>query len=256
MFRLTGGPFELSHEATAKYLLTLEPERLLAGFRVNSGLVAKPRARFMAGGKPAVYPDTPSATTSLHALRSTPTPGIRDTRTRLTPSSTALQSANKTVQMASFAPFGLRQASIEMRLDKIWADVKAGNLRSGGFDLNGMWSPWYVHHKVLAGLLDAQAMCKNDKALEVAKKFADWAINETKDLDAQHWQRMLGTEYGGMNDCLAELYSRTKDHRYLELVPEVLRHQGARSAVQRTRRPCRQAFQYPNPEDYRPRPAI
>ena len=29
--RLLGGPFGASHEATARYLLTLDPDRLLAG---------------------------------------------------------------------------------------------------------------------------------------------------------------------------------------------------------------------------------
>ncbi|RYG25211.1 glycosyl hydrolase, partial [bacterium] len=38
--RLLGGPFETSHKATATYLLEIDPARLLAGFRVNSGLPA------------------------------------------------------------------------------------------------------------------------------------------------------------------------------------------------------------------------
>ena len=38
--RLLSGPFEVAHRATAKYLLELDTNRLLAGFRVNSGLPA------------------------------------------------------------------------------------------------------------------------------------------------------------------------------------------------------------------------
>ena len=34
----------------------------------------------------------------------------------------------------------------------IFERVAKGDIRSGGFDLNGMWSPWYTLHKTYAGL--------------------------------------------------------------------------------------------------------
>ena len=40
--------------------------------------------------------------------------------------------------------------------------------RSGGFDLNGSWSPLYTVHKVFAGLLDVHAAWGNTQALGVA----------------------------------------------------------------------------------------
>ncbi len=213
--RLTGGPFATSHEATAKYLLTLEPERLLAGFRVNSGLKAKGE----------IYGGWETGGLSGHSLGHYLTAcsqefahsGDKRYKEKVDAIVEGLAECQQSRPDGFLSAFRFQGGFDRVRLDKIWGDVKAGTLRSGGFDLNGMWSPWYVHHKVLAGLLDAQALCENNKAIEVAQKFADWAIEETKELDAQHWQRMLGTEYGGMNDCLAELYSRTKDHKYLEL---------------------------------------
>jgi len=212
---LTGGPFEASHEATAKYLLTLEPERLLAGFRVNSGLKAKGE----------IYGGWETGGLSGHSLGhylsacSQEFDGSGDARFKAKVDAIVdgLAECQANRPDGFLSAFRFEGGFDRTRLDKIWADVKAGNLRSGGFDLNGMWSPWYVHHKVLAGLLDAQTLCQNGKALQVARKFADWAIEETKDLNLQQWQRMLGTEYGGMNDSLAELYSRTKDERYLDL---------------------------------------
>jgi DUF1680 family protein len=213
--RLLAGPFEVCHEATAKYLLTLEPERLLAGFRVNSGLTAKGE----------IYGGWETGGLSGHSLGhyltacSQEYARTRDKRFKAKVDAIVegLAECQKNRPDGFISAFRFEKGFDRARLDKIWADVKAGNLRSGGFDLNGMWSPWYVHHKVLAGLLDAQVLCRNDKALLVAKKFADWAVDETKDLTDQQWQRMLGTEYGGMNDCLAELYSHTKDKRYLNL---------------------------------------
>jgi DUF1680 family protein len=101
--------------------------------------------------------------------------------------------------------------------DRVWAEVKRGDIRTHGFDLNGLWSPWYTHHKVLAGLVDAYELTGNPQALDVAVKFANWAYAETKDLNDEQWQRMLGCEYGGMNDVLAEIYSLTGDPKFLDL---------------------------------------
>ena len=56
-----------------------------------------------------------------------------------------------------------------------FAEVAQGNIRSGGFDLNGLWSPWYVLHKTYAGLRDAYRFTGNRTALEVEIKFAAWA---------------------------------------------------------------------------------
>ena len=53
--------------------------------------------------------------------------------------------------------------------------IGRGVIQSGGFDLNGMWSPWYVEHKIFAGLRDAYRLTGNRTALEVEIKFAAWA---------------------------------------------------------------------------------
>ena len=37
-----------------------------------------------------------------------------------------------------------------------------------------VWAPWYVLHKIFAGLLDQYLICGNEEALAVAKKFGDW----------------------------------------------------------------------------------
>ena len=49
----------------------------------------------------------------------------------------------------------------------IFEEVSRGDIRSGGFDLNGMWSPWYTLHKTYAGLRDAYRFTGNQTALEV-----------------------------------------------------------------------------------------
>ena len=54
----------------------------------------------------------------------------------------------------------------------LFEQLSKGIIRSGGFDLNGMWSPWYVQHKIFAGLRDAYRYTGNRTALDVEIKFA------------------------------------------------------------------------------------
>ena len=56
-----------------------------------------------------------------------------------------------------------------------FAAVSKGDIRSGGFDLNGLWSPWYTLHKTFAGLRDAYRHAGNRTALSMSVKYATWA---------------------------------------------------------------------------------
>ena len=98
-----------------------------------------------------------------------------------------------------------------------FAEVAQGNIRAASFDLNGLWSPWYVLHKTFAGLRDAYRYTGNRTALEVEVRFAGWAETILSKLDEAQTQRMLRTEFGGMNDVLAGLYADTGDRRWLTL---------------------------------------
>ena len=96
-------------------------------------------------------------------------------------------------------------------------DLSNGIIRSGGFDLNGLWSPWYVQHKLFAGLRDAYRYADNSDALQIETKFAEWVEKILSKLNDDQLQSMLGTEFGGMNEVLAELYADTADQRWLVL---------------------------------------
>src|SRR5437660_1115763 len=92
-----------------------------------------------------------------------------------------------------------------------------GEIRSAAFDLNGEWSPWYTLHKMYAGLRDAYRYTGNATALAVEIKFAAWAERVLSGLDDAQIQHMLNTEFGGMNEVLADLYADTGDERWLRL---------------------------------------
>ena len=205
--KLNGGVFAQATKLCADYLLELDPDRLLFGFRTNAGLEPK-------GKKYGGWENSGLAGHTLgHYLTACAQEYARTKDKRYKEKIDYIVDELVACQVAR--PDGCISAIPNG--DKVWEELKKGVIRSRGFDLNGLWSPWYPHHKVFAGLLDAHAMVGNKKALSVAEKFADWAIELTKDYDEKTWQDMLGTEYGGMNESLAELYSRTKKEKYLTL---------------------------------------
>ncbi len=72
------------------------------------------------------------------------------------------------------------------------------------------WVPWYTMHKILAGLIDTHKFTGNTKALEIASFLGDWVYNRVSKYDEAMQKKVLNIEYGGMNDCLYELYKFTR----------------------------------------------
>ena len=73
-------------------------------------------------------------------------------------------------------------------------------------DYNDTWVPWYTMHKIVAGLVEAFIMTKNQTALAVAQNLGEWIYNRTSKWTEQVRDTVLRVEFGGMNDCLYELY--------------------------------------------------
>lgn len=80
----------------------------------------------------------------------------------------------------------------------------------------GTWVPWYSMHKILAGLVDAYELTGNEQALKVASNLGDWVYSRTSKWDSAMQTTVLNVEYGGMNDCLYQLYKNTKSEKHLE----------------------------------------
>ncbi|MEU7611594.1 beta-L-arabinofuranosidase domain-containing protein [Micromonospora sp. NPDC049204] len=75
--------------------------------------------------------------------------------------------------------------------------------------------PYYCIHKTLAGLLDVWRYIGNTQARTVLLSLAGWVDTRTSRLSYSQMQSMLGTEFGGMNDVLADIYQMTGDSRWL-----------------------------------------
>ncbi|WP_369929625.1 glycoside hydrolase family 127 protein [Xanthomonas sp. NCPPB 2632] len=79
-----------------------------------------------------------------------------------------------------------------------------------------VWAPFYTVHKIQAGMLDMYRLAGNAQALAVARGIGNWTVrwlNGFSDTDIAH---ILKTEYGGMNESMADLYAITGDTRYLD----------------------------------------
>lgn len=82
---------------------------------------------------------------------------------------------------------------------------------------DGYWVPWYNVHKIYKGLIDIYSACRSETALRVLLRFADWAVKGLENLSDVQFEKMLETEYGGMNEVFANLYELTGNSAYLEL---------------------------------------
>lgn len=80
--------------------------------------------------------------------------------------------------------------------------------------------PFYTLHKLMAGLLDQHVHAGSDLAFDLLKRMATWVhtiVERTIQTGGEDlWQKVLLTEWGGMNDVLYNLYSITKDPVHLQ----------------------------------------
>ena len=204
---LDGNPFKNAMEKDAAYLLVIEPDRLLFRFYQNAGLPAKGE---IYGGWES---DGLSGHTLGHYLSAcalfyanTGNVAFKNRVDYIVSELANCQQVRKTGYVGGIPDE-----------DTLWANVSRGDIRSGGFDLNGAWSPWYTLHKVMAGLVDAYLYCDNRQALKVVTGIADWTEMVMKNLTEEQRLMMLNCEYGGMQDVLATIYSMNGNKKYLDL---------------------------------------
>jgi DUF1680 family protein len=203
--RLLEGPFRQTQERDGRYMLQLEPDRLLHNFRVNAGLTPKAAVY---GGWESVQPWIDirchghtlghylSACSLMFA--STGDQRFKQRSDYIVKELSDCQDAGKTGIICAF-PDG--EAPLHDIVDAT---------RFVGV-------PWYTMHKIFAGLRDAYLYGNNRMALDVLVKLSDWAIAHTRKLSDEQFQRMLDTEHGGMNEVLADVYVLTSEPRFLTL---------------------------------------
>lgn len=213
--RIVGGPLKKAQDVTAEYLLQLEPDRMLAGYRVRAGL--KPEAEGY-GGWDAVDSRQLTGHIAGHYLSAislmyaaTGNAAFKRRVDYMVGEFEKVQDARGNGYLGAI----VNREGLDGH--ELFEQLSRGEIRSSGFDLNGLWSPWYTLHKTFAGLRDAYRYTGNEKALEIELKFAEWAERILAPLSKGQIQRMLNTEFGGMNEVMVDLYVDTGDERWLDL---------------------------------------
>lgn len=201
--RLLPGPFLDAQRRNERYLLSLDPDRLLHTFRLNVGL---PTSAKPYGGweEPKIELRGHSLGHYLSAL--------------------ALASAS-----SGDPRFCQRAEAIVAELAKCQAASPGAGFNAGYLSAfpesfidrvearQPVWAPWYTLHKIMAGLLEVHQLCGNAQALAVVAGMADWIKFRVDRLPPAQMQASLDAEFGGMNEVLANLYAVTGNPEHLRL---------------------------------------
>src|SRR5262245_21879696 len=200
--RLLDGPFEQAQKLDQDYLLSLDQDRLLHNFRVNAGM---PSSAKPLGGWEA--PDVElrghtvghylSALALMYAATG-------DERFKSRADSMVAELGKIQAEQARKFHAGYLSAFPEEFFDRVDARQRVR-------------APYYTIHKIMAGLLDVHELCGNAQALEMVTKMADWVKFRVDRLSEEQQQRALSTEFGGMNEVLANIYAATGNAEYLRV---------------------------------------
>lgn len=201
---LAPGPLRAAFERNLAYVRSFEPDRLLFTFRKEAGLPT-PGAPLGGWESPDVELRRHSIGHYLSAsallLARVEDAEIRGDLTAVVEGLAACQRAIGTGWLSAFP---------EEFLDR----VEQGK---------PVWAPYYTLHKILAGLI-AVASLPGDanrslatESLRVARGFADRIETRSAKLDEAAMQRMLGNEFGGMEEALFDLFALTGEERYAAL---------------------------------------
>ena len=198
---LLASPFRDNQARNTAYLTFLDLDRMLRPFRLNYGL---PSSALPCGGweRPAsqIRGHTTGHLMSALALTYANT-GNPDALARGRYLVGELAAMQARARQAGFRP-GYLSAFPEVYFD--W-------LEEG----RPIWSPYYMIHKYLAGLLDQYQLAGDPLALDVAARLGDWVDWRTARLPYAQMQMVLQNEFGGLPEALANLYTITGRERYL-----------------------------------------
>ena len=205
--KLLDSPFLQAQQTDLHYILALNPDRLLAPFLREAGLTPKAPSYTNwenTGLDGHIGGHYLSALSMMYAAT-----GDTAIYNRL---NYMLDELYRAQQAVGTGFIGGTPGSLQL-----WKEIKAGNIRAGGFDLNGKWVPLYNIHKTYAGLRDAYLYTGSDQARRMLIAFTDWMIDITSGLSNQQIQDMLRSEHGGLNETFADVAAITGDKKYLEL---------------------------------------
>ena len=204
---LTPSAFKHAEEMDIRYLLGIDPDRLLAPYLKEAGL--KPKAENYTNWENTgldghIGGHYLSALTYMYAST-----GNQEIKGRLDYVISELKrcyDANGNGYISG-VPGG----------KQIWKEISEGNIRAASFGLNDRWVPLYNIHKIFAGLRDAYLIYGSKECREMFIGLTDWMYRLTSGLTDEQLQDMLRSEHGGLNEVFADAAAISGDARFMEL---------------------------------------
>ena len=98
-----------------------------------------------------------------------------------------------------------------------WKEISEGDIRAASFSLNDKWVPLYNIHKIFAGLRDAYLLYGSQECKEMFIGLTDWMYRLTENLSDEQLQGMLASEHGGLNEVFADAAAISGDERFMNL---------------------------------------
>ncbi|SMP15707.1 glycoside hydrolase family 127 protein [Chryseobacterium profundimaris] len=205
--KLSESIFNKAMQADKNYIMSMEPDRLLAPYLKEAGL--QPKAEN--------YPNWENTGLDGHIG------GHYISALSLMYASTGDPKIKQRLDYMIDEFYRCQHSSVNGYLSgipsgkKIWKEISEGNIRASGFGLNDRWVPLYNIHKIYAGLRDAYWYAGSEKAKKMLVQLTDWMMNEVSGLSDEQIQDMLRSEHGGLNEVFADVYEITGNKDYLQL---------------------------------------
>lgn len=204
---LAPSPFKTAQETDLNYIMSLDPDRLLAPYLREAGLSPKKESYGNwenTGLDGHIGGHYLSALSNMYAST-----GNKEVSDRL---DYMLNELKRCQDQIGSGYLGGTPGGKSM-----WEDISKGNIKSDTFALNGKWVPLYNIHKLFAGLRDAYIKARKDVGKDILIKLTDYVQTVSSKLTDDQIQVMLFSEHGGLNEVFADVYAITKDEKYLVL---------------------------------------
>ncbi len=207
-------------EKEVAYLLAFDTDKLLAGFRENAGVDMRGATRYagwesmLIGGHTLGHYMTACVRCCESAnCEEEDRRALLEILEQLTDGLQECQEVGKTGFL--FGATIQDKKNVELQFD--YVEENKTNI------ITQAWVPWYTMHKLLEGLvstaeLDADGVFAEKirtTTKKVMTRLADWVYGRTSRWNEETHRIVLGIEYGGMNDCLYDVYRMTGKEEHL-----------------------------------------
>ena len=215
--RLTGGPLKAQQEQNRRYLLRLDPDRLLSRFRSEAGL--EPKAPHYNGWEsPKCWLDLAGHILGFYMAGAAMTyeaTGDEELKKRLLYIVDELEA----VQKAHGDGYALAAKDGRKTFDEIASgkiEVKFNPKTEYGAFINNRFEPIYTMNKVLIGLWRIHLATGREKAKRVFLNLTDWFGNKiVEKLDDAQLQKVLDCEHGSLPETFAIAFEMTGEKKYM-----------------------------------------